>query len=360
MTARIIKCMDGNLRVIFPYNQIHVDMIRKIQGRKWEPELKCWVVPHSDQVVKQLEDIFGKTELVLDSGLQNSLINTWNTSKYYDIRIVENELKLKGYSYKTRKAYIGQIKRFIEFYGKSPEVLGIPEVKQYLLYLIDSEQCSHSYVQQALSSLKFLYNYIIKNTEEISDIPFPKKEKKLPSVLSQSEVKSILGSISNTKHKAMLFMIYSSGLRVGEVVRLKRSDIDTDRMLVRIYQGKGRKDRISILSKAALKVLDVYIGEYRPDDWLFPGQISKNHITERSVQIVFENACKKAEIRKDVSVHSLRHSFATHLLENGTDLRYIQELLGHSSSKTTEIYTHVSTKNLSNILSPLDRLDINL
>jgi site-specific recombinase XerD len=152
--------------------------------------------------------------------------------------------------------------------------------------------------------------------------------------------------------------IYSSGLRVSEVVRLRIKDIDSRRMTIGVKQAKGRKDRITILSNTGLDVLRSYVKKYRPEEWLFPGQDESKHLAERTVQRIFENACKTAKINKDVSVHSLRHSFATHLLEGGTDLRYIQELLGHSSSKTTEIYTHVSTKSIGKIQSPLDRLNI--
>lgn len=168
----------------------------------------------------------------------------------------------------------------------------------------------------------------------------------------------ILGTVTNLKHKTILYMVYSSGLRVGEVVRLKTGDIDMERMIVKVNQGKGKKDRYTILSKKALDILIEYIKKYKPDEWLFTGEEPDRHITERTVQKVFSDTCKKSGIKKITSVHTLRHSFATHLLEGGTDLRYIQELLGHSNSKTTEIYTHVSTKDYKNIQSPLDRLEI--
>lgn len=154
-----------------------------------------------------------------------------------------------------------------------------------------------------------------------------------------------------------MMLVYAAGLRVGEVVRLKREDIDDKRKVIKVEQGKGKKDRYTLLSSRAELLLKEYSSVYKPDVWLFEGDIPGRHLTERSVQRVFENSCKKAGITKDVSVHVLRHSFATHLLESGTDLRYIQELLGHSSSKTTEIYTHVSTKDLRKIQSPLDNLD---
>jgi len=191
------------------------------------------------------------------------------------------------------------------------------------------------------------------------DLERPKKEKKLPEILSKNEISKLLKAVKNLKHKAILYLVYSAGLRVGEVVKLKPTDIDSDRMLIHIIQGKGKKDRYTILSETALSILRQYVKVYKPEHWLFPGQHPDKHLTERSVQKVFDNARIDAKIRKNVSVHNLRHSFATHLLEGGVNLRYIQELLGHSSSKTTEIYTHVTQKNLSNIISPLDTIMMN-
>ena len=222
--------------------------------------------------------------------------------------------------------------------------------------MMDENEMSHTYVNQAISSLKFFCQEILKKKDLISNIPRPKKENKLPEILSQQEVLRILNSTENLKHRAILFLVYSAGLRVGEVVRLKVNDIDEERMLIHVKQGKGKKDRYTVLSKTALQEIEIYKKKYGPEEWLFQGGNDVGHLTERSAQKVFEKACFNAKINKDVSIHSLRHSFATHLLEGGTDLRYIQELLGHSSSKTTEIYTHVTEKSIANIQSPLDRM----
>jgi len=223
---------------------------------------------------------------------------------------------------------------------------------------MDVDKLTNNYIHQVISGLKFFFEEVLGKPEAIRNITYPKKEKKLPIVLSEDEVTSILKGIDNLKHRAIIFLVYASGLRVGEVVRLKKEDIDSDRMIVHVKQAKGKKDRITLLSKLSLEVLRNYVKKYRPDEWLFPGQDEKKHITERTVQKVFENAYTKAKVTKDISIHTLRHSFATHLLEGGTDLRYIQELLGHNSSKTTEIYTHVSTKSIGRIQSPLDKLHI--
>lgn len=190
----------------------------------------------------------------------------------------------------------------------------------------------------------------------MGNIPRPSKEKKLPVVFSQEEVMRLLQSVKNLKHRLILMLVYSAGLRVSEIVKLKVGDIDAKRHLIHIKGAKGRKDRYTLLSDVALEELRNYWKEYKPNGWLFQGAKPDKHISPRTVEAIFEHAVEQTRIRKKVSVHTLRHSFATHLLESGTDLRYIQELLGHKSSKTTEIYTHVSTKDLGKIKSPLDSL----
>ena len=185
----------------------------------------------------------------------------------------------------------------------------------------------------------------------------PNKEKTLPSVLSTQEVIDILKQTENIKHKAILMTIYSAGLRISESINLKFKDIDSDRMQIRVEQGKGKVDRYSLLSVRTLIILREYYKQYRPTVWLFEGVKKGEQYSTRSIQQVFQDAVHKAGITKDVSVHTLRHSFATHLLENGTDLRYIQSLLGHANLKTTEIYTHITTKGFDQIKSPMDTLD---
>lgn len=226
-------------------------------------------------------------------------------------------------------------------------------MRDYLYYLAEKKDCSASTLNIAINALKFYYGEMLKR-KFVYSIRRPKKDKKLPVVLSQEKVSKILSSVNNIKRKLILMLVYSAGLRVGEVVRLRVEDIDVKRRLIRVRSGKGRKDRYTILFEVALKTFKEYVEKYKPEKWLFPGQRKDRHISTRTVQAIFEKARNKAGIKKDVTVHSLRHSFATHLPESGVNLRYIQELLGHKHSKTTEIYTHVSTKNLSKIRSPLD------
>jgi len=222
-------------------------------------------------------------------------------------------------------------------------------------YLVNERGVSTSYQNQAVNAIKFYYEKVLGGNRKFYFIDRPKKEKTLPNVLSEDEIKRILQSPVNLKHKAMLWLTYSAGLRVSELLELKPADIDSDRMQIHIRSAKGNKDRFTILSTKVLEMLQLYYKQYKPKDYLFEG-VNGVKYSSRSIQQVLKDACKKAEIKKEVSMHTLRHSFATHLLENGTDLRYIQSLLGHSSPKTTEIYTHITTKGFEKIKSPLDNL----
>ncbi|MGH7468081.1 MAG: tyrosine-type recombinase/integrase [Longimicrobiales bacterium] len=267
---------------------------------------------------------------------------------------LDEELRLRRYSPRTRGVYGGHVRRFLAQLGQSTTIMP-DDVRRYLLQGIDNGH-SRSHQDQALSAIRFLARNVLRQSELLVLIPRPRKERKLPNVLSRAEVRRLLDAITNLKHKALFMLIYSGGLRVGEVVRLKLEDIDTDRKLVKVKAGKGAKDRLTLLADSAILCLREYLAIYEPSRWLFPGPRPNRHLHARSVQKVVQAAARRSGIIKRVTVHTLRHSFATHLLEGGTDLRYIQELLGHASPTTTEIYTHVSTRELSRIPSPLDQL----
>lgn len=281
---------------------------------------------------------------------------------------VRREMRLRNYSHKTIKSYLSCLRSFVAYeQPKHPREVTTDEMKQNLFYLIEEKKIAASTVNQVFNALRFLYVDLYIMPFRLADLPRPKKARKLPDILSQEDVLEIFLKIENQKHKTIMMLVYSAGLRVGEVVRLKIEDIDGKRKMIHLLNAKGDKDRYTMLSDVILNQLRDYYSrrdgfpkEYKPHDYLFEGQegrkreASYGHIAERSVQQVFQDAVKRTEIRKKVSVHSLRHSFATHLLESGTDLRYIQEDLGHASSKTTEIYTHVSKKSIAKIVSPLD------
>lgn len=270
--------------------------------------------------------------------------------------VLTKEMHLRNYSHKTIKAYRSCLRSFIKYFSpRHPRELSTDDIRNYLLHLIEKEKLAASTVNQVLNTLRFLYVELYKLPFTIDGIPHPQREEKLPKVLSQEEVLRIFSCVDNLKHKTLLMLIYSAGLRVGESVRLKVSDIDGQRKMIHLRSAKGKKDRYTILSDATLEALREYYKKYRPKDFLFEGQGDRKHLSERSIQHVFERAVKSAGIRKPITLHGLRHSFATHLLESGVDLRYIQELLGHNSNKTTEVYTHVSKKSLGKIVNPLDQ-----
>jgi integrase/recombinase XerD len=265
---------------------------------------------------------------------------------------------LEGFSPRTRKVYLGYVRRFAQWTGVPLKGSGTEEVRRYLVYLVEEKVVSRSSHGQAVSALRFFFQHVLRRPQAIRDIPRPKRHKCLPSVLSRQEVDSLLKAIRHPSSRALVMLLYSSGLRVSEVVRLRPEDLDGDRGLIRIRSGKGKKDRYTLLSRRALEAVERHLlfHDSPSGPWLFPGERQGRHLSTRSVQKMVSRARVRAGIRKRVTPHTLRHSFATHLLEGGTDLRYIQELLGHASSRTTEIYTHVSNRDLSRIRNPLDEL----
>jgi len=267
---------------------------------------------------------------------------------------MKGDLELRGLSPHTQESYLRHVSLFSRHFNRSPRHLGEREVKDYLLYLIREKRSSSGTVTQCYCALKFFYERTLKRKWVIEGIPRIKRERNLPVVLDREEVESLFSVTKNIKHRAILMLIYSSGLRLTEAAHLKVSDIDSKRMVLRIRQGKGNKDRYTILSKVALEILREYWHRYRPKEWLFAGKFTDKPLTGRSIQRVLIKAKNRAGIKKPATVHTLRHSFATHLLEAGTDLRHIQLLLGHMSLKTTAIYLHVSRKELARIVSPLD------
>ena len=270
---------------------------------------------------------------------------------------MQREMELKGYSDKTITSYLGHMRRYTIYIGMSPTQAGEVEVKRYLYHLISDRKRSRSYVNQTYSALKIFYEKVAKKPVAMGQIPRVKQGRKLPVVLSTGEVARLLVALPNLKHRMILTMIYSAGLRLSEVCQLKVSDIDAARMQIRVRQGKGIKDRYTILAKGTLHLLREYWQAYRPTDWLFAGQNVTKPIHSRSVQKILKAALEKAEIPKAATVHTLRHCFATHLLEAGVDVYYIQKLMGHSSVKTTSIYLHVTGRDLSRIISPVDLWD---
>ena len=270
-------------------------------------------------------------------------------------RMIE-DMKLRNLSPHTVEAYVDRVAAFAKHFGRSPGHLGPKEVRAHLVFLVEEKHVSWSHYGQAICALRFLYRVTLGKDWVVKGVASPKKETKLPIILSRAEVEQFLGAITSLKHWAILMTAYAAGLRVSEVVGLQVADIDSRRMVIRVRQGKGHKDREVMLSPRLLAALREYWKAVRPKHWLFPGQVPDRPLTTKSVWRACVQAAQDAGLGKHVTVDTLRHSFATHLLESGTNLRTIQLLLGHRNLRTTAIYTHVSAGSLEATQSPLDRL----
>jgi len=270
----------------------------------------------------------------------------------------EEELRLRGYSEVTNRIYVRAVRKFVEFHDRSPRRLGSEEIRAYLVHITTEKQWSCSGIHQAICALKFFYTQVLDRPWEISKVHYPKRKKKLPVFLSEQEVVRLLSATVNLKHKALLMTLYSAGLRLSETLALQPTDIDSSAMRIHVREGKGGKERYAVLSARLLDTLRCYFRRYRPQHWLFCGDTQGEPMSPRTVQRIVGRAAQQAGLLKRVTPHALRHSFATHLLEHGTSLVYIQALLGHRNFKSTVIYTHANQEALSKVPSPLDSLSL--
>jgi site-specific recombinase XerD len=268
-----------------------------------------------------------------------------------------NQLKLRNYSTRTIESYVGVVGGLAKFYGTPPDRLDQERIQAYLVHRID-EGLAWSSINVAVCAIRFFYHQVLGWGPMRLTIPPRKREVHLPEVLSGEEVGGLLSAAENVKHRVLLMTAYSGGLRVSELVGLRVADLDSDRMLIRVVQGKGKKDRLTLLSERALTELRAYWRRYRPDPWLFPGLIPGSPLCHSSAQRIYQQAARKAGIRKTGNIHTLRHSFATHLIEAGVDVTIVQKLLGHASVLTTIRYVHISRKLIGGTPSPLDLLRI--
>ena len=258
-------------------------------------------------------------------------------------RMIE-DLRIRNYAPNTIDVYVGRVEQFAEHFGRSPQALGPAEIRAYQLFLLEHKGASWAVFNQTVCALRFVYTVSLKKKWLIEHIPFAKQEKRLPVVLSREEVERLLAVVENLKHRTILMTIYATGLRVSEVVALELSDVDSSRMLIRVRHGKGRKDRFVPLSVMLLEQLRGYWRAYRPERWLFSSTDAQRPLSVSAVQRVCQRSAERAGLRKRVSPHTIRHCFATHLLEAGTDLKTIQVLLGHSSLSSTSVYLHVAAQ----------------
>jgi integrase/recombinase XerD len=271
-------------------------------------------------------------------------------------RSMLEELQLRNYSPRTVEVYIRCVANFAQYFKLSPDRLGPEHIRQYQLFLVQRKQVAWAVFNQTVCALRFFYHHVLHRDWMIEHIPYPRHEEKLPVVLSPTEVAAVFQATRNLKHRTILMTIYAAGLRVSEVIHLRVADIDSQRQVICVRQGKGRKDRQVMLSPKLLELLRLYWKSYRPTVWLFPGKPPERPITRETVFTICRQAGEAAHLSKRISPHTLRHCLATHLLEDATDLRRIQVLLGHRNLKTTAKYLHVSNLAVRTTVSPLDRL----
>ncbi len=336
---------NEKIKLKIPYNSIIIKKLKKIKNHQWDYKNNCWVFDNNYEVLRFIKKIL----------IINNFKITEIDNNREDFSVLKTHLLSRKYSQRTITSYLYYNKQFLDFYKKSSNEIKDIDIKNYLAYLNNDLKLSTSTINTAFNALKVYYQDL-KGCKFFFNLKRIKRDYKLPDILSLNEVKSIIEVTKNIKHRCMIGLCYSSGLKVSEVSKLKLKDIDFDRKLIHIKSSKFRKDRYVPLSENMHKILSSYIQEYQPHYWLFESWTSEKHISIRTIQKVFDKSKKLAKISKDVSIHSLRHSFATHLLENGIDIKYIKELLGHNSIKTTEIYTHVSQINLKKIKNPFDNI----
>lgn len=340
----IVYKKERRIAVYFEKDFCLIERIKSLEGARWSQSRQFWHLPDTDE-----NRIRFKIETPSAIWMTQEIVKALEDFTFW--------LRSKRYSENTIKTYVEGLKSFLVFFKDKPvALLDNNDVILYNNLFILKNNFSASYQNQITNAIKLYFKTIRETKIDIDKIHRPKRDKVLPNVLSKAEVKALLEAHSNIKHKTMLSLIYSCGLRCGELLVLKPVHIDSKRNIVLLKNAKGKKDRIAPLSPKILDMLRDYYKIYKPAVYLFEGQLLGEKYSAKSLQSVLKQAIEKAGIKKPVTLHWLRHSYATHLLESGTDLRYIQELLGHSSSKTTEIYTHVSTKNIQQIKSPFDDL----
>jgi integrase/recombinase XerD len=395
-TVTMVASSDkGCVELAFGYDEQLIEVVRGLQQRYWHRGRRRWVVPVTevDRLAAELAGLGvrllpassqpdpgpapaspdpGRTDATASSipaagsdassdrpparqrARRRAVLPALSPERAAQLESVERELKLRRYSPRTRRAYMKLLRRFL--LDMPPGDLDAEGVRAYVVGLVD-RGISVGYHGQFVAALRFFCAHALRDRELAAAVPSPKRTQPLPTVLSMQEVRRLFAAMPNPKHRLMALLLYSSGLRVSELVGLRAGDLDVDRRLVRVRRGKGGKDRYTLYSEAAADAVAAYRALFGPQHYLFPGARPDRPISSRSVQKVISAAARRAGIAKRVTPHTLRHSFATHLLEHGIDVRHIQELLGHASLATTQIYTHVAEHDLVQIRSPLDMLE---
>ena len=347
--AKLIKHYNRKrIAVYFEKNAELINRIKKIKDAQWSLTLKVWHVPDNAENRKRFklpEKIIGKQNVYKIDPINQSAYQNYIDTLY-----------LKAYSAFTIKTYTVEFAQLLYLIRAKPvNELTIEHLKSYLLYCLKELKLSENQVHNRINAIKFYFEKVLNQPQIAIEIPRPKKPNLLPKVIHADDITKMINLTTNLKHKTMLMLAYGMGLRVSEIVNLTIRDIDSKSMQVHIRGAKGKKDRYTNLPEAILPILRNYYIEFKPTKYLFEGQFTDQY-SVRSAQQVFKQSLKRAKVNKDVGIHSLRHSFATHLLEQGTDISYIQKLLGHNDIKTTLIYAQVSKKDIKAVVSPLDKI----
>ncbi len=353
------------LGLYFPFDETLKGILKKA-GFVWSPSLGCWYLPNNPANLKLLFKVMkGKAWLDVSFLKKPAISKSLKETRHGQVKaplhkLVPDEyqdlLVQKRYSLSTIKTYLCMFNAFLNYYhGIGPENISEGQIRAYQDFLVTKKKVSRNTQNQAVNAIKFYYERVLGQERKNYKIERPRKETRLPTVLSEEEVIAILVCIRNIKHKVALALLYSAGLRISELINLRLTDLDLERKTVFIKGGKGKKDRVSVLSHELIPYIKGYREEFSPKYWFIEGYRHKQY-SSSSLRQVFKRSKKVAGVDKPATLHTLRHSFATHLLENGTDIRYIQALLGHNSPKTTAIYTHVSLSSLGKIKSPLDQI----
>ena len=368
-TVILDKTIHNKIEVVlikFPFDAELGNAVRKIKSTSWSRTLKSWYAPYSIAILNEIKAIFDPISKIDAQPLKDKIEIVKSNKKDLNVETLAKIEKFKSwmqsrrYSDNTVKTYCEALKSFLKFYYKKP----LSEITNEDIIIFNNDfilknKLSASYQSQVVNAIKLFFKTIQNASLNIDLVHRPKKYNPLPKVLAEEEVANIINALDNIKHKCMLSLIYSAGLRRSELLNMQIDNVDSQRMQLLIKQAKVGKDRIVPLSETVLQLLRQYYVAYKPKKYVFEGQNGLQY-NERSLSLVLKKGCELAGIKKSVNLHMLRHSYATHLLESGTDLRYIQTLLGHKSSKTTEIYTHVSQRSINKIVSPLDKLNIKI
>lgn len=388
-TIRIDDRDPGLLAVSFPQDYIGNDLIGQVPGRRWSYSRRCWLVPNTRASVVRIGQLFGKDYCRFDEAVvrlykpaatpaevEQATIPVWPPLarqtrrlpfryvppvREYDqhpvIIAVTDALKLGNYSFKTFKNYKQALITLIRYFSDQPiDKITKERYQQYLLFLVTKKRYGPSTLIVHINGWKFYQEKVLGRDKTQYDITYPRQPEKLPTVYNTAEIKAIFRATTSLKYRTLFQFVYATGLRLSEVANLRLADLDRSRQLICVRGGKGKKDRVVMFSAKLEAILDTYLGSYRPGEYVFEGNQPGEPLWNRTIQLVYSQAVHAAGIQKRGGIHALRHSFATHLLEAGYDIRYIQKLLGHASLSTTERYTHVTAHKISTIKSPLDDL----